>query len=209
MNRKKMMVAMLLAAGLFALAVLGGKWSSSYAQTTIPTDQPGPKVTQTPGLPDATCVYGTIDPKKELDLYLLLYPDTRFTERWGGVMNPVGSAAKEETEVICKVPPHLLPHREKLYFYSWGLEVRAYDKGHLDAGSAAAPMGVYFDLTSYERFLYEHLNSTFGFYMYNPANQAWETCPKVTFDEKQGTNGRLSCQSTQWGFYALGWQSGK
>ncbi|HMN59429.1 MAG TPA: hypothetical protein PJ988_03655 [Anaerolinea sp.] len=208
MNQRKVMVVGIIVFIIFALGLLGGNWSQTSAQFSVPTERPKP--TQLPGdlagqFPQVECIFGPLAPDKALDLFIMRFPETTSTLRWGGANNAVGSACQEATEIYCAVPVRYLPQRGQLNYYRQGAEVRQYVKGKLDSTESCAPKDVYFDLSGYERYMYDNYNDRFGFYIYNPDNRTWEACPKVTFDEKVGNYGRITCSTTKWGFFALGW----
>jgi hypothetical protein len=129
----------------------------------------------------------------------------KYPASWGGGFNPVGSACQEAHEVVCQVAVRYLPNRGQLNFYRKGIEIRQYVSGKEDRTDSCSPKSVYFDLSGYERFMYEHFQARMVFYRYNPGSLIWEPCENVSLDIKTGKYGRLSCNTTQWGFYALGW----
>jgi hypothetical protein len=210
MNQRKMLVVGIIAIAILMMAVFGGVWSQSYAQITVPTEDPHNDRTPTPGdhggqLPGVDCVYGQLAPDSELNLVVKRFPRTTSPLQWGGVINPSGSACQEATELFCVVPVRYLPKRGQLNYFRQGAEVRQYVKGKLDPAESCAAKDVYFDLSGYERYMYDNYKERFGLYLYNPDNRTWEACPDVTFDETVGNHGRITCSTTKWGFFALGW----
>ncbi len=209
MSNRKPLVTTLIVGVMLVLVVLGGVWSSTSAQNTVPTHRP-PTPTPLPGdltgqFGEGTCLRGKLATDKELDLFFMRYPQKFLDVRWGGVQNPAGSACQEAVEMICTIPVRFLPQRGQLNYYREGLEVRQFVKGKLDETESCAPKAVYFELTGYERYMYDHNNDRIGFFIYNPENKTWESCPDLTFDADAGDHGRLVCNTTQWGFFALGW----
>ena len=213
MNNRKPLVAAFIVAVLLFLVILGGNWSDTFAQTvpTIPTHKPPGKTrTPTPGdlggeYGEGKCFRGALKTDKELDLFVPRSHHVSADSRWGGVLNPIRSACQDGIEAVCVVPVRYLPKRGTLNYYREGMEVRQYVKGKLEPAESCAPKEVYFDLSGYERYMYDNYNDRFGFYIYNPENKAWEICPDVTFDEEVGAYGRLTCSTTKWGFFTLGW----
>ena len=214
MNSRKLVIASCIVAVVLFLVILGGSWSNTSAQQfSVPTRQP-PKATALPGdlsgqFGEGQCIFGALEMDKKLDLFYLRSPEVLKDIRWGGADNAIRSACQSGTEVVCVVPVRYLPQRGALNYYREGMEVRQYVKGKIDPAESCAPKDVYFDLSGYERYMYDNYNDRFGFYLYNPDNRTWETCPDVTFDAKVGDYGRLTCSTTKWGYFALGWPAKK
>ena len=218
MKMKSKVLAILLIPGVvFLLSILPGSWTGTYAQTTIPTvptarphqKHDDVKPTRTIQLGELECLNGTLARSKPLQLFFFKSRSTISADRWGGVLNPKGSACQVATETVCMVPVNLLPGREQLNYYRQGLEVRQYKQGEIDPTESCAPKQVYFDLTRYERFMFDNYSERFFLFTYNPDQRVWETCPDITLDEKQGEFGRLICSTTKWGYFALGWPAKK
>ncbi len=211
MNRRKMLVMGMITAAFLVLAVFGGVWSQTYAKITLPTEEP--KTTEpgdiTEQFPNVDCIHGALAPDQAMDLFVMRFPNSISPLRWGGVNNASGSACQAATELYCVIPVRYLPQRAQLNYYRQGAEVRQYVKGKIDPAESCAAKDLYFDLNAYERYMYDNYNDRFGFYLYNPDNRTWEACPNVTFDDGVGNHGRISCSTTKWGFYALGWQPKK
>lgn len=210
MSPKKWVIFGIVVVLFLGLAIAGGIWSPAAAQTVPPEEQP----TKTPSpytggpiaLPPGSCVFGPLHPEKTLDLFILAYPPDDKVTRWGGDFNDVASACKEETEYVCRIPVPLLPQRQQLNFYSEGLETRAIFKGEIDPADSCKNKQVYFDLTGYERYMYDKYTKEgkFGFYWFNKDNKTWEECKDLTFEKEKGNYGRLSCNTVKWGYFALG-----
>lgn len=225
MNIQRSILAGFIFTVILALGLLGGVWSHTFAQgtgptiptvPTVPTVSPAPQPTATkmPGdlpepFPKITCIGASISPAKEVDLFELRFPNTRSTARWGGVLNSSGSACQEAYEVYCIVPVRYLPERAQLHYYRQGVQVFQKIDGKVDSTPSCSPKLIYFDLSAYERFMYDHFKDRFGFFNYNPETHTWDACPEVIFDKEAGLHGRLSCRTINWGFFAIGWQAKK
>ncbi|MBN2503166.1 MAG: hypothetical protein JXB38_20480 [Anaerolineales bacterium] len=127
---------------------------------------------------------------------------------WAGVDTSGSAVCEQAVEQLCKIPVNQLPHREQLYFYRMGMEASQFIKGRLDDTAACAPRQVYFELTRYERFMLDNYPEQVGIFHYDPETKTW-TEVSSTLDEELGNYGRLVGDSDAWGFYALGWPSGK
>lgn len=212
MSGKKSIVMLLILFILITFGLIANVWDYSYAQTdgtTIPTSPPGGPMPSATPVPndggESVCISGTIAKDKQLDLNITQLIQKKYPASWGGGFNPVGSACQQAREVVCQVAVRYLPNRGQLNFYRKGIEIRQYVGGKEDLTDSCAQKSVYFDLSGYERFMYEHFMARVGFYWYNPDTMIWETCPNISLDIKTGKYGRLSCDTTKWGFFALGW----
>ena len=212
MQLKKYSIVFVIIALVFAFAALGGLWSQSSAQTTIPTEapptaRPGEGGPAEPGDKPDYCVSGPLKPGTELDLYLPIeknLPDLV----WAGVDTYGSSSCEQAIKQLCKIPVNQLPKREQLFFYRMGMEARQFINGRLDDTPACGPRQVYFELTRYERLMLDDYPDKVGIFHYNPETKTW-TEVASTLDEKFGDHGRLVGESDAWGYYALGWPSGK
>jgi hypothetical protein len=157
----------------------------------------------TPTDSQATCEYGKMDPEKELDVNVGLFPGSRAI--FGGVITPTGSANAKGVEMVCKVPADLIASRYKFRFQRSAIEVRQYIQSQVSNTDSNSPKTIYFDLTPNERVGYEKVKDNFNVYWYDPENYNWVACPDTKFDEKASANGRISCSSSKWGFFAVGW----
>lgn len=228
--RTKSVVIPVVVGLILGLALLGKTWSlggaSVKAQTvptvpttvpttipTIPTAEPGKpgdhdeKPTPTAELAKMRCIYGKLTPEKQLDLFFPL--KNRSLENWGGSINPINSACSEAIETLCIVPVHLLPQRPQLFYHREALAVWQTIKGKLDKTPSCKDKTIYFDLTRAERVLYDKDQLKIGIFWYNEAEKQWQPCVDTQLDPKSGSCGRLSCQSHEWGYFALGWPSKK
>lgn len=198
---------------ILTLSFIGGGWNQSFAQGTIPTVPTEKPPVHPPGggeeLPKVTCIGGRIAPDKELDLFVVRNPRVKDSPRWGGVLFPTDSACEPADAIYCIIPVRYLPKRSSMFYYRQGVEVYQRVKGEIRTEDSCAPKLVYFDLTRYERFMYDKFNDRFGFYMYNPDTSKWELCPEVVFDKEAGEFGRLTCRTVKWGYFALGWPAKK
>lgn len=210
MNKIRAIVGVSFFICILVLSLLGGAWNQTYAQSTVPTEPPTPVPGDLPEpYEDVKCIGGTIDSGKELDLFIPRFPNTKSEARWGGVLNPVGSACQEAYEVYCVIPVRYLPKRSSMFYYRQGVQIYQRVNGKIDATESCAPKQVYFELSRYERFMYDHFNERFGFYIFNDETKKWETCPEVVFDEDVGLHGRLTCRTLEWGYFAIGWPAKK
>ena len=212
MNNRKPFVAALIVAVLLFLVILGGNWDNAFAQTvpTIPTHKPPHDKTRTPNPGDLGGEYGEgkcIRGALKMKTIRLICP--AFSSRQPG--HPLGRRGQPNSlglpgsiEAVCVVPVRYLPKRGTLNYYREGMEVRQYVKGKLEPAKSCTPKEVYFDLSGYERYMYDNYNDRFGFYIYSPENKAWETCPDVTFDEEVGAYGPPDLQHHQMGFLRPG-----
>jgi hypothetical protein len=210
MNVRKFWAMAGIAVVMVALAALGGGWSRTYAGYTVATVAPPAEKTALPGdlagrFQDVECYYDTLSGKNDSDLYILRYPQTQSTTRWGGVIAPAAAACQPAIEMVCGAPVRYVPQRGQLNFYRAAIELRQYVQGSIDSSAACGSMQVYFDLTAYERYMHDTFPERFGLYAYNADQRAWEPCADVSFDQDAGEHGRISCTTTQWGFFALGW----
>ena len=210
MKLNKFTLTVAVVALVFTFAALGGLWSQSLAQATVPTEPaPGPgegRPTE-PGEKPDYCVRGPLKPGEELDLYLPI--DKALPNLvWAGVDTYASASCEQAIKQLCKIPVPQLPNREQLYFYRMGMEARQFIKGRLDDTPACGPRAVYFELTRYERFMLDEYPDKVGIFHYDPETKTWTEVPS-TLDEELGDYGHLVGESDAWGFYALGWPSGK
>lgn len=212
---------------IFILCFLGRGWNQSYAQGIIPTVAPAPVTpapktndnneVNKPTAPAATtnqkpgvkCVGGQVIVKKESDYFLPRSDNPNNEQRWGGILIPAESACEESSVVFCSLPVNYLPERSTMYFYRHGVEVFRRVDGEISNKDSCAPKLVYFDLNGYERFMYDHFKDQFNFYTFDTKRNKWVTCPEIVFDKDAGTNGRLMCRTLKWGYFMIGWPSGK
>jgi hypothetical protein len=207
---------------ILSLALWGRMWSMEgggvKAQTvptiptsTIPTAQPpGPptdKPIPTAGPPKISCIFGQIDPKTKLDLFVPLKNSKK--DIWGGVFNPVGSACSPAIEKLCVIPVNMLTARAQLRYHREVIWVRQFVDGKLDNTVSCGDKTVYYDLTKPERIIYDKDNSRIGIYWLDMATKKWVQCSNQSFDSKVGPNGRVSCKTTDWGYFALAWPTKK
>jgi hypothetical protein len=220
MNRRKPVISIFLLAVVAVLSIFGGSWSRSNAGTTVPTQGPASSggetalATKIPGdlagrFDRVECMSAFLGPETHLDQFFLLQPGTSSLLVWGGVDNAPGTACLESTQTVCGIPVRFLPKREQLYFYRQGIEVLQFVDGSQNDSDSCGPKEVYFVLTRYERFMYDHHPEKFGLYAYNPGSRTWEVCPRVRMDLNSGDYGRITCSTNRWGYFALGWPAKK
>lgn len=196
---------------ILSLALVGQDWalSDSTAQAgtvpTVPTipeadETVKPVVQQTTVL---TCTYGSLDPKAE-KTHLVPYSQNRMA----GIVNPVGSACTVATEEVCVLPVYLAPARAQLIYHREISRIWQVVSGAYNSTVSCAAKDVFYDLDRAERLIYDADQTRMGIYWYNPSQKAWELCPS-TFDPAEGKYGRLSCSTTEWGYFALAAPSGK
>ncbi len=219
MYRRKLVLSILLLSIVAVMSVFGGSWSPTNAGTTVPTQAPAGhgssgEPRKVPGdlagrFEQVECLSDFLGPETHLDLQFPLFPGTRSLQVWGGVDNAPGTSCQDATETVCAIPVRYLPKREQLYFYRQGIQVVQYVDGSQDPADSCGPKEVYFDLTRYERGVYDSHPESFGFYAFNLAKQSWELCPRVRMDKSAGDYGRITCSTAQWGYFALGWPAHK
>ncbi len=210
--KTRLLISACISTVVLVLVLLGGNWAAASAQFTIPTAQPRrPESTPKPSSPlgESECLSGTLGKAKPLHLFFFFSRASASPARWGGVINPKGSACQAAKERFCRVPVNYLPQREQLNFYRQGAELRQYRSGVIDSSDSCAPKQLYFDLTAYERRVFDTEPEKITIFTYDPLDHAWEPCPDLSFDEKQGDHGRLSCNTSGWGYFALAWEAKK
>jgi hypothetical protein len=220
LGRKQFIALAGIGGALLLLGLLGGRWSSTQAYMTVPTESAptaasgggskSPEGTALPGdlagrFSDVECTAQEITPKEDFVLDFLYYPETKSLKLWGGVSGEVGAACQEARLSLCGVPVRYAPKRSTLNFYRPVMQVSQYVEGTKDVSPACGSLDVYFDLTQFERFMYDHYPEQFGFYQYDPSAGAWKACSRMRLDNSLSDNGRLTCSTTGWGYFALGW----
>jgi len=208
MKLNKLTLVFGIVALILAFSALGGIWSRSSAQITIPTEptptpRPGVGRPGEPGVEPNYCVYGVLKPGQDLDLYLPVKQNMPKVV-WAGIDTPGSASCEQAVERLCMIPVSQLPHRDQLYYYRMAMEARQFIKGRIDHTPACGSREVYFELTRYERFMLDNYPDQVGIFHYDPETKAWVKV-ESSLDEEVGDYGRLVVNSDVWGLYAMGW----
>jgi hypothetical protein len=127
----------------------------------------------------------------------------KYSASWGGVNASAALNANNAELRVYQVPVRYMPGRAQLVFFRAGMEIQQYSNGGLIVSPPPLPLNVYFDLVRAERATFDKSEDAISIYWFNPTTKGWETCPDVVLDASIGSFGRLTCKSSQWGYYAL------
>ncbi len=201
--QKKIWV-ILLTTCIVAVAMLGGNWSKTFADT-VPTIPKIPKVpphkenhneptaapTPTLGVTSTSIPVG---------------PTTSGNANFsglGGADFPTGSACQIGIIVVYRVPVPFAPYRWLMWYYEDVLQVQFYVKGATDHTPPCGTFQVYYDLKTYERNIYDSTPDKIGIFFFDQGSNTWIDC-KAMLEPTMGDHGRLVCTTNKWGFYSLG-----
>ena len=164
---QKKILVILLTTCILALAMLGGNWSKSFAETnpTIPTipNAPHKEKPHNPGtapIPTlgVTSTSVPIGPTKS--------GNANFSGL-GGADFPTGSACQDGIAVVYRVPVPFAPYRWLMWYYEDVLQVQFYVKGATDHTPPCGTFQVYYDLNTYERNIFDSTPDKIGIFFFD------------------------------------------
>ena len=233
MNRKKVVFSTFVISLLLALAAIGGSWGPTLAQT-VPTARPsrtptspsnpgpGEHPTSTPinnpnpGNPDPVTpppgALSTAAPSPENGIYTStgIIKDgagqvalSYLKSAWGGAVFSECRRPSSALAILSLLQVETSPRQEQMNFSRQIVEVSLFTNFRFTSGEVCK-YEVTFDLSGYERYLYNNYSGKFGPYWYNPQQDQWEACPSTRLEESQGQFGQLICETTQTGRFSLG-----
>lgn len=208
MVRIKFLNGTLIIVALIVLSALGGVWGKGLAQGTIPTETIPTETIPTEPKPDEGGGVKTPTPDPMIEVIGQIPGSggkidlvTKGTVS-ASVELPACSLYTTADVKLYLLPMDKVPKRSQLIFHRKVLQFVAYSNSK--PLEELCPFKVHFYLTGYERFVYDNYPSLIAMFQYNPADKAWQECTNVTFDPDQGKYGRLTCETTKPGFFALG-----
>ena len=124
---------------------------------------------------------------------------------WGGVNFGFCGNFPKALIRLYQVPVESLKQSSQLNYHRQGMLVQFIAKNRIYSSNCSYKVS--FNLTRNERFIYNNYKNQnrIGIYWFNNKEKNWETCLKVTFDDQQGLYGRMSCETNNTGYFALGW----
>jgi hypothetical protein len=199
MTQKKYLILIVVVCAL-VLSLLGGNWSIGLAKphpsvATIPNDRSGndKDPEKKPVYREILCKYAPIGPVKSGVITYQSLGESNFP----AAIVPVDGSAS-----ICVIPVEFAPYRWLMWYYQDTLLVGFSSSGVPEKNPPSGPFQVYFDLSPYQRSVFNTSPDKIGIYFFDVATHTWVNC-NATLDAAAGANGRLVCSGSNWGYYSL------
>jgi hypothetical protein len=197
MKKSRFLFVISLVSIILMLAMIGGNWTPTYAEDTVPKGGGGGGEG---GGGTGVCGPSSIpvSPPKEGEVGCLPWQ----------LFNPIAGVCNEGMVVVWELPitgdhANPPPYWWKMIHYSDAFEVHYYVNGQKVDTLSCAMHDIRFYLNSWQRQVYDKTPDTEQIYRLNMTTNIWELCP-TSLDTTIGAHGILVCHMTDWGFYSLG-----
>jgi len=214
MKKNRLLFVVSLVSIVLMLAMLGGNWTTTYAEKTVPHhgggggDENGKSGDLSgEGGGGGTGICGPqsipVSPPKDGKVGCLPWQ----------LFNPIAGVCKEGIVAVVELPitgdhANPPPFWWKMVHYSNAFEVHYYVNGQKVDTLSCANHDVRFYLNYWQRQVFDNTPEVEQIYHLNMTTSIWELCPTTldttTLDKSIAPYGILVCHMTDWGYYALG-----